>query len=188
MCSPQLIISAVSAGLSYQAKMQEQQAAKEQAERQNDIAFQNRLNQDRMEGLRIRQTGKQTQAKLQQTATDARKARATVTTAAESFGGGVLSRLLSDYYRQEGRYNSVVLSNLEQERAQSSQNYKNFVTGQDANQVYVPSVQPITTFASAAVSFGQDYLNYKTDQLERERQTRIANQNLGRYPNAPGGF
>ena len=84
-----------------------------------------------------------------------------------------------DYYRQEGRYNSVLLGNLEKERAQSTQNYINFVTGQEANQTYVPQVDPVTTFASAALNFGNDYLNFKTDELERQREERIARGNLG---------
>lgn len=159
--------------------MQQQRTANEQAERQNEIAFRNRLNNERMEGLRIRQQGQQAAAKKFQTALEAKQARATVTTAAENFTGGALNRLLTDYYRQEGRYNSVILNNLEQERAQSSQNYINFVTGQEANQAFVPQVDPVTTFASAALNFGNDYLNYRTDQLEKEKEERTANQNIG---------
>ena len=188
MCSPELVVAAVSAGIQYQQSMQEQKTAQDTAKRQNALALRNRLNQERMEGLRIRQVGVQQQSKLERTALDAKKARATVKTAAENIGGGALDRLLSDYYRQEGNYNSVILNNLEQERAQSSQNFENFVTGQEANQAYIPNVDPVTTFASAAVSFGQDYLGYRTGQLERERQQKIANKNLGKYPNAPGGF
>ena len=43
--------------------LQQQQAAKDQANRQNEIALRNRLNQERMEGLRIRQVGEQTRSK-----------------------------------------------------------------------------------------------------------------------------
>ena len=159
--------------------LQQQQAAKDQANRQNEIALRNRLNQERMEGLRIRQVGEQTAAKKFQSALEARQARATVSTAAENFTGGALNRLLMDYYRQEGRYNSVLLGNLEKERAQSTQNYINFVTGQEANQTFIPQVDPVTTFASAALNFGNDYLNFKTDELDRQREERIARGNLG---------
>ena len=159
--------------------IQQQQAAREQAKRQNEIAFRNRLNQERLEGLRIRQVREREQAKMFQTSLEAKQARATVRTAAEGFGGGVLDRLVQDYFRQEGRYNSVILNNLEKETAASRQNYINFVTGQEANQKYVPKVDYVTTFASAALNFGNDYLNFKADEMERERQEKIANRNMG---------
>lgn len=159
--------------------IQQQQAAREQAKRQNEIAFRNRLNQERLEGLRIRQVREREQAKMFQTSLEAKQARATVRTAAEGFGGGVLDRLVQDYFRQEGRYNSVILNNLEKETAASRQNYINFVTGQEANQKYVPKVDYVTTFASAAINFGNDYLSFKTDEMERERQEKIANRNMG---------
>jgi len=178
MCSPELVVAGVSAALTYQQSLQQQENAKEQAKRQNKIAQRNRFNQERMEGLRIRQVSEQDSAKRFQSAIEAKQARATVTTAAENLTGGALNRLLVDYYRQEGRYNSVLLSNLEKERAQSRQNFRNIVTGQEANQTYVPVVDPATTFASAAVSFGQDYLDYRTVQLDREREERIANENI----------
>jgi len=188
MCSPQLIISAISAGLSYQQSIQQQQDAKEQAERQNEIAFANRLNKERAEGLRIRQVEEREASKLFQAGIDSKKAQATVNTAAEGFGGGVLNRLVQDYLRQEGRYNSVILSNLEKEQAQSQQNFNNFVTGQEAQSAYVPQVSYFTTFASAATTFGQDYLDYRGDQLAREQAVKQAQQNTMKYPNAPGGF
>ena len=153
MCSPELVIAGISAGLQYQQSLQLQENANEAAKRQNKIATRNRFNQERMEGLRIRQVGEQTAAKKFQSALEAKQARATVSTAAENFTGGALNRLLTDYYRQEGRYNSVLLSNLEKERAQSEQNFRNIVTGQEANQTYVPVVDPVTTFASAASIF-----------------------------------
>ena len=77
--------------------LNQQQAANEQAKRQNEIAFANRLNKERMEGLRIRQIRDREQAKRFQTGLEARQARATVRTAAEGFGGGVLNRLVADY-------------------------------------------------------------------------------------------
>ena len=175
----QLLISAVSTGLSLYSSIKQQQDARDQAKRQNDIAFANRLNKERSEGLRIRQVRTREQSKLFQTGIESKQAQATVRTAAEGFGGGVLDRLVMDYLRQEGRYNSVILSNLEKETAQSRQNYENFVTGQEAQSTYVPKVDYLTTFATAATSFGQDYLNYKSDQLAKEQAAKQAQQNIG---------
>ena len=175
----QLLISAASTALSFVSKIQEQQNARDQAKRQNDIAFANRLNKERAEGLRIRQIRDRENAKRFQTSLEGREARATVRTAAEGFGGGVLNRLVQDYFRQEGRYNSAVLANLEQEQANSQQNFNNFVTGQEAQSAYVPQVNYFTTFASAATAFGQDYLDYRSDQLAREQAEKTAQQNIG---------
>jgi hypothetical protein len=175
----QLLISAASTALSFVSKIQEQQNARDQAKRQNEIAFANRLNKERAEGLRIRQIRDRENAKRFQTSLEGREARATVRTAAEGFGGGVLNRLVQDYFRQEGRYNSSVLANLEQEKANSQQNFNNFVTGQEAQSAYVPQVNYFTTFASAATAFGQDYLDYRSDQLAREQAEKIAQQNIG---------
>ena len=175
----QLLISAASTALSFANQIQQQQNAREQAKRQNDIAFANRLNKERAEGLRIRQIRDRENAKRFQTSLEGREARATVRTAAEGFGGGVLNRLVQDYFRQEGRYNSAVLSNLEQEQANSQQNFNNFVTGQEAQSAYVPQVNYFTTFASAATAFGADYLDYRSDQLAREQAEKTAQQNIG---------
>lgn len=175
----QLLISAASTALSFVSKIQEQQNARDQAKRQNEIAFANRLNKERAEGLRIRQIRDRENAKRFQTSLEGREARATVRTAAEGFGGGVLNRLVQDYFRQEGRYNSSVLANLEQEKANSQQNFNNFVTGQEAQSAYVPQVNYFTTFASAATAFGQDYLDYRSDQLAREQAEKTAQQNIG---------
>jgi len=175
----QLLISAASTALSFVSKIQEQQNARDQAKKQNEIAFANRLNKERAEGLRIRQVRDRENAKRFQTSIEGREARATVRTAAEGFGGGVLNRLVQDYFRQEGRYNSAVLANLEQEQANSQQNFNNFVTGQEAQSAYVPQVNYFTTFASAATTFGQDYLDYRSDQLAREQAEKTAQQNIG---------
>ena len=179
MCSIQLAISAASAALSYQQSVQQQEAAKEQAQRQNEIAFRSRLNKERSEGLRIRQVRKGEQAKLFQAGLESKQAQATVRTAAEGFGGGVLDRLVNDYLRQEGRYNSSVLANLEAENAQSRANYELFVTNQEAQQAYIPKVQYATTFASAATAFAGDYFDYQAQQEQRRREQEIANQNKG---------
>jgi len=178
MCSPELVIAGISAGLQLQQSITEQQNAKKQANRQNEIAFANRLNKERAEGLRIRQVEEREASKLFQSGIDSKKAQATVNTAAEGFGGGVLNRLLGDYLRQEGRYNSVILANLEKEQAQSQQNFVNFTTNQEAQSAYVPQVDYFTSFASAATSFGQDYLNYENDKVAREQADKQAQQNM----------
>lgn len=180
MCSPELVLAGISAGLQLQQTITQQQNAKKQSNKQNEIALANRLNKERAEGLRIRQVNEREQAKLFQSSLDAKKARATVRTAAEGFGGGVLDRLVTDYFRQEGRYNSAVLSNLEKEQAQSQQNFRNISVGQEAQSAYVPQVNYFTSFASAATNFGQDYLDYRSDELDREQAEKQAKQNTNR--------
>lgn len=175
----QLLISAASTALTFIGNIQKQQADRDQAKRQNEIAFRSRLNKERAEGLRIRQVRKGEQSKLFQSGLESKQAQATVRTAAEGFGGGVLDRLVNDYLRQEGRYNSSVLANLEAENAQSRANYELFVNNQEAQTAYVPKVDYVTTFASSAFAFANDYYGYQTQQEQRRREEQIANQNKG---------
>lgn len=155
----------------------QQQEARRVANEQNQNAFLARLNNDRAEALRIRQVRRREVAKQYQNAIASRQARATVRTAAENIGGGVLDRLVNDYLRQEGNYNNSILNNLEAETAQSRANFEAIASNQQARQVYVPKVDYATTFASAAFAFGQDYLDYQASQESKRLQEEIAKQN-----------
>lgn len=157
--------------------IRQQQEATRVANEQNQNAFLARLNNDRAEALRIRQVRRREVAKQYQNAIASRQARATVRTAAENIGGGVLDRLVNDYLRQEGNYNNSILNNLEAETAQSRANFEAIASNQQARQVYVPKVDYATTFASAAFAFGQDYLDYQASQESKRLQEEIAKQN-----------
>jgi len=157
--------------------IKQQQEANRVAKENNRNAFLARLNADRSEKLRIRQVRRREQAKLYSNAIAGRKARATVRTAAENIGGGAIDRLVNDYLRQEGSYNSSILNNLEAETAQSRANFEAISLNQEARQVYVPKVDYATTFASAAFSFGQNYLDYQSSQQSRQLDEQIAKQN-----------
>jgi len=157
--------------------IKQQQEANRVAKENNRNAFLARLNADRSEKLRIRQVRRREQAKLYSNAIAGRKARATVRTAAENIGGGALDRLVNDYLRQEGNYNNSILSNLEAETAQSRANFESIALNQQARQVYVPKVDYVTTFASAAFAFGQNYLDYQSSQQSKQLEEQIAQQN-----------
>lgn len=157
--------------------IKQQQEANRVAKENNRNAFLARLNADRSEKLRIRQVRRREQAKLYSNAIAGRKARATVRTAAENIGGGAIDRLVNDYLRQEGSYNSSILNNLEAETAQSRANFESIALNQQARQVYVPKVDYVTTFASAALAFGQNYLDYQSSQQSKQLQEEIAKQN-----------
>ena len=157
--------------------IKQQQEANRVAKENNRNAFLARLNADRSEKLRIRQVRRREQAKLYSNAIAGRKARATVRTAAENIGGGAIDRLVNDYLRQEGSYNSSILNNLEAETAQSRANFESIALNQQARQVYVPKVDYVTTFASAAFAFGQNYLDYQSSQQSKQLEEEIAKQN-----------
>jgi hypothetical protein len=157
--------------------IKQQQEANRVAKENNRNAFLARLNADRSEKLRIRQVRRREQAKLYSNAIAGRKARATVRTAAENIGGGAIDRLVNDYLRQEGSYNSSILNNLEAETAQSRANFESIALNQQARQVYVPKVDYVTTFASAAFAFGQNYLDYQSSQQSKQLEEQIAKQN-----------
>jgi len=170
-------LSIASTALTLNNSLKAQREAKRNAELNNRNAFLARLNADRAEKLRIRQVRRREQAKLYSNAIAGRKARATVRTATENIGGGALDRLVNDYLRQEGNYNSSILNNLEAETAQSRANFEAISLNQEARQVYVPKVDYATTFASAAFSFGQNYLDYQSSQQSRQLDEQIAKQN-----------
>ena len=84
MCNPTLIISAVSNGLKFYSSMQEQKSARAQAQMQNAIAKQNRINKETAEQFRIRLVRKQNMAKAYDQVRAGREARATAQASAES--------------------------------------------------------------------------------------------------------
>ena len=161
MCNPTLIISAVSNGLKFYSSMQEQKSARAQAQMQNAIAKQNRINKETAEQFRIRQVRKQNMAKAYDQVRAGREARATAQASAESVVGLSVDRLMQDFLRQEGEYKNSVLNNLDAEVFASQQRLEAFKTQQSAQSTYVQDVNYLMPLTTAGLSYANDYFVWK---------------------------
>ena len=162
MCNPTLIFAAVRTGLTIYQSRQQAKQEKLVAQRRNEIAAQARREKENAENLRLRQIRESKLAKIEDITTEAKEARATALAAAETVGGGALDRVINNFYRTEGKYKSTVERNLAMEAAQSDTNKRLFAIEQEGRQVYIPEVDTAGIFAAGAISFGGDWLEWKS--------------------------
>jgi hypothetical protein len=184
MCDPAtigLIISGAKTALELQSAKNEADAEERRANEQNRIAKEDAINKMAQEDLRIRQEKLASLDKQAVVEKDRRKAEATaVVEAGEGGVSGVsVTRLFTDFLRQEGEYKSSVLNNLNMEIQQSIQNKKSISTGQSANSTFVQKFNPIPAFASAGLRFAGDYNDYRTKKLEKEQTNKKAGKYYG---------
>ena len=171
MCDPVTLAITRTALTIYQSR-EEQKAEREQANYQNALAERARIQKENAENLRLRQIAEKKGDKIFDLAIEAREKRATARTAAETVGGAALDRVVNNYLRLEGKYKSQIERNLEQEIANSNQNKKLFAMEQEGRQVYIPEVNTAGIFATSAIEFGGDYIEWKTRELEKERKQK----------------
>ena len=168
MCSPTIVISLASNVLKFQQQRKTNRAIREQAIKQREIAEKNYRFKVAQEQLKIRQKEKQAREKAYAVDIESREKRAEARVSAETFGGGVLDRIVNDYFRQEGNYKSSVLRNLELEMAQSDQNIKGYELEKEGNTPYIPPVNTLGLFGASALSFAGSYYNWKADQVKTD--------------------
>ena len=171
MCDPVTIAITRTALTIYQAR-ESAKADREQAIRQNQIAENARIQKENAENLRIRQIAIRKKDKAFDLALESKEKRATARAAAETVGGKALDRVINNYLRLEGRYTSQILSNLEQEIANSQQNKRLFAMEQEGRQAYIPEVNTAGIFATGAIEFGGDYLEWKTRKDEKDSKQK----------------
>ena len=164
MCSPTLVISAFSQAIKFQQANKQQKIARAQALNQKQIADKNYRLKVAQERLKIRQTAKKEKDKAGAVDLESKQLRAEARVGAEGFTGGVLDRVLGDYYRQQGNYKSSVLANLDNEIAQSDMNIKGYGVELEANTPYIPKVNTLGLIGASALSWGGDYVSWKGDQ------------------------
>ncbi len=177
------MISAFSQALKFQQARKEQRAIREQAMKQRDIAEKNYRLKVSQERLKIRQKAKLEKEKAGAVDIQGRQVRAEARVGAEGFTGGVLDRVLKDYYRQQGNYKSSVIANLENEVAQSDMNIKGYGVELEANTPYVPRVNTLGLVGASALSWGQDYYTWKGEQqkLELLKKRKIGGVDYSAY-------
>ena len=171
MCSPQIAVMALSAGLQYKVASQQAKNTYAQQKRQNDLAKKNAIQRYAAEQLKIRQTAKQFQEKGYEASLKGRKKRAEFIAGVGDAGGLALSgstnRLLGDYYRIEGRYKASLDRNMDINVSQHERTMEAIQFGQESQSTYLTPPNSNLLFAPAALGFANNYYNFQ-NRKERE--------------------
>ena len=160
MCNPTLAVAALSAGMQYQQSITQQKYAEMQAKRQNEIALANLEYRRKASGLKLRQSTEANLKKLKEAEELTRRKRATFK-AAKTFDGNTFNTLLANYYRSEGNYRNTVLGNIQKNKFQFGETQKYLTTQYDAQSTYVIAPDYMYTAGASALSFANDYYDYK---------------------------
>ena len=177
MCSPTLMISVASNGLKFMQAQQENRSARHAAVLQNQRARENRILKATAEDYKIRQKRKESMAKAYAMVRKGREARSTAFTASESMGGGVINKLINNYFRQEGEYKNKVLSNLKAEAFQSQRAKEAYRLGQEYNSKAIPPVDTLPSFAASSLNYASDYYAWR----ESEEQKKALKEQMETY-------
>ena len=162
MCSPEVAVMALSAGLQYKMQKQQAQNTYDRQKRQNDIAKKNAIQRYAAEQLKIRQTAKRFQEKGYEAALKGRKKRAEFISYAGGRGlalSGSTNRLLGDYYRIEGRYKASLDRNMDINVSQYNRTLEAIQFGQESQSTYLTPPNSNLLFASAALNVANSYYN-----------------------------
>ena len=81
--------------------------------------------------------------------------------AGKTFTGNTYNTLLANYYRSEGNYRNTVLGNIQKNKFQFSETQKALTTQYDAQSTYVIAPDYMYTAGASALSFANDYYDYK---------------------------
>ena len=161
-----MIASAGSSLIQFQQAKAQQKAQYEAQKRQNEIARANAIRRYATEQLKIRQVISQSAEKGFQASIKGKKARARFIAGSEGLAlSGSQERLMADYYRTEGNYNSALQRNLGINIAQYERNLEAIQFGQQAQSTYVSPPNPALLFASASLNVANSYYS-----LEAQKQ------------------
>ena len=172
---PQLLISIASQGFKFMAATRQNNAAQEQAIRQNAIAKNNRIRKQTDEDYKILQIRKRELAKAEEVSRRGRIARSEVSASAETVSGVSVDRLVMDFFRQEGVHKNQILNNLDAEVFAAQRNKEAYRINQEAQTKAIPHSNFLPTFAGAAVSFAGDYYDWKTDTAALTKAKKKSN-------------
>jgi len=161
-----MLASAGSSLIQFQQAKAQQKAQYEAQKRQNEIARANAIRRYANEQLKIRQVIAQSSEKGFQASIKSKKARARFIAGSEGLAlSGSQERLMADYYRTEGNFNSALQRNLGINIAQYERNLEAIQFGQQAQSTYVSPPNPALLFASASLNVANSYYS-----LEAQKQ------------------
>ena len=166
MCDPLTAVAVASAGLQYQTAKAQQKAQFVAQKRQNEIARANAIRRYATEQLKIRQAVVRSAETGFRASIKGKKARARFIAGSEGLAlSGSQERLMADYYRTEGNFNSARQRNLGINIAQYERNLEAIQFGQQAQSTYVSPPNPALLFASASLNVANSYYS-----LEAQKQ------------------
>ena len=161
MCEPTtalLIASAGSSFLQFKQPKAQQKAQYVAQKRQNELARANAIRRYATEQLKIRQTLAKSSEKGFQASIKAKRTRAKFLAGSEGLAlSGSQERLLGDYYRVQGNYNSALQRNMAVNVAQFERNLEAIQFGQQAQSTYEQPPNPALAFASASLNVANTY-------------------------------
>ena len=183
-----LIASAGSSFLQFQQAKAQQKAQYEAQKRQNEIARQNAIRRYATEQLKIRQEIAKSSQKGFEASIRSKKARAKFIAGSEGLAlSGSQERLMADYYRTEGNYNSALQRNLGINIAQYERNLEAIQFGQQAQSTYVSPPNPALLFASASLNVANSYYSLEAQKqlmgLQTGDQKRGQTESLNNFQN-----
>ena len=192
MCDPLTAVAVASAGLQYQQGKQQQKNIEAQQRRQNDIARRNAIRRYATEQLKIRQEIFKSKTKGYEASIRSKKARARFIAGSEGLAlSGSQERLMADYYRTEGNFNSARQRNLGINISQYERNLEAIQFGQQAQSTYVAPPNPALLFASASLDVANSYYSLQAQKemmgLQTNDQKRGQTESLGNFQTQNSG-
>ena len=167
-----MLASAGSSLIQFQQAKAQQKAQYEAQKRQNEIARANAIRRYANEQLKIRQVVAQSSEKGFQASIKGKKARARFIAGSEGLAlSGSQNRLMADYYRTEGNFNSALQRNLGINIAQYERNLEAIQFGQQAQSTYVSPPNPALLFASASLNVANSYYSLEAQKQMMGLQT-----------------
>ena len=153
-----MIASAGSSFVQFQQAKATQKAQYVAQKRQNELARANAIRRYATEQLKIRQTLAKSSEKGFQASIKAKRTRAKFLAGSEGLAlSGSQERLLGDYYRVQGNYNSALQRNMAVNVAQFERNLEAIQFGQQAQSTYEQPPNPALAFASASLNVANTY-------------------------------
>jgi len=187
-----MLASAGSSLIQFQQAKAQQKAQYEAQKRQNEIARANAIRRYATEQLKIRQVISQSAEKGFQASIKGKKARARFIAGSEGLAlSGSQERLMADYYRTEGNFNSALQRNLGINIAQYERNLEAIQFGQQAQSTYVSPPNPALLFASSALNVANSYYSLQAQKemmgLQTNDQKRGQTESLGNFQTQNSG-
>ena len=181
-----MIASAGSSLIQFQQAKAQQKAQFVAQKRQNELTRQNAIRRYASEQLKIRQTLAKSSEKGFQASIKAKRTRAKFIAGSEGLAlSGSQERLLGDYYRVQGNYNSALQRNMAVNIAQFERNLEAIQFGQQAQSTYEQPPNPALAFASASLNVANTYYGL---EFQKQQAGLMTNAEKRRQKNSVSGI
>ena len=181
-----MLASAGSSLIQFQQAKAQQKAQFVAQKRQNELARQNAIRRYASEQLIIRQTLAKSSEKGFQASIKAKRTRAKFIAGSEGLAlSGSQERLLGDYYRVQGNYNSALQRNMAVNIAQFERNLEAIQFGQQAQSTYEQPPNPALAFASASLNVANTYYGL---EFQKQQAGLMTNAEKRRQKNSVSGI